>query len=99
VHNAGGGEKGEAGDEDGVAGPNPEGSERQEQGVGAARKADGMLDAAVGGGFVLKLLHVRAKDELAGIENRMDRCVDLGTNRVVLAAKVEDGSVHTVSGL
>jgi hypothetical protein len=42
---------------------------------------------------------VGAEDELAGIENRTDRCVDLGTNRVVLAAKVKDWNVHTVSGL
>ncbi len=89
VYGAGGGEEGEAGDEDGVAGADAEGAQRQEERVGPAGEPDRMLDVAVRGGGVLESLDVRSEDELTALQHVTDRRVDFGADGAVLTNQIQ----------
>ena len=62
---AGGGEKGERRHDDFVARPDLQGVQRQQQGIGAGRAADGVRGPAIGGHLALQGRDLRAQDHLA----------------------------------
>ncbi len=90
MNDPGGCEEGEARDQDGVTGTDAERAQGKQERIGAAGEADGVLHAAVGRGCVLELLHMRAEDELAGLEDFANGGVDLGADRPILTDKIQD---------
>ncbi len=89
-HHFGGGAEGERRADDGVAGTDALGAQRQHQRVGAAGAGDGMLGAAEGGELALEGAHLRAEHELAVVEHARDRGVDGGAETAALGRDVDE---------
>ena len=84
----GGGDEGEGGGEDGVAGADPVGHEGQEQGVRARGTADSVLGAHVGGESVFQFLDFGAHDVVSVGQDRLDAGVELGFNALLLSGEI-----------
>ncbi len=89
-HHFGRGAEGERRADDGVAGTNALGAQRQRQCVGAAGAGDGMLGAAECGELALEGAHLRTEHELAMIEHARDRGVDGGAETAALGRNVDE---------
>ena len=85
---AGGGKKGERGDEDFVAGTDPEGHEGEEDGVGAGGDAEVVRDAGEGDAFLFEGGYVRTHDELAVGEDAFEGGFKFTGKRMVLGVDV-----------
>ena len=83
--------KGEAGDEDRIARPDPLRHQRNLEGVGAARAGDRVGDAGARSQRRLQLGHRRAQDETAVLEHPRDGGVDIGLEAPVLRIQVDEG--------
>ena len=86
---AGGGEKGEGGNQDFVPFADPECHEREQQGIGAGRNAERVLHAEERGAILLEGLEARAHDEHVGAEHFAKGDFELGLEGSVLRAKVK----------
>ena len=71
-----------------VTGPDPHRVEDEHQRVRPVRDADRLRNAEVAGGLVLERIHVRAEDELPRLEDALELVEQLGDQRRVLRADV-----------
>ena len=94
---AGGGEEGEGGAEDFVAGADVEGHEGEQDGVGAGGDADGVFGVGEGGGGLFEVGDFAAEDELAGFEDAGEGCFEFGGEGGVLLFEIEKGDQFLVS--
>lgn len=86
---AGGGEEGIDRDDNLIARPDPDGTEGDDQGIGAGGQTDGMFDFQVGGDFGFESLLVGTENELAGLQDALDGSVYLGFDGVILGDEVK----------
>ena len=87
----GGGDEGEGGGDDLVAGTDPKGHQADEQGLGAAGDGDAVLGAGIGGQALFQFPHLGAEDVLAMLQDALDAGVDLGLEGLVLGLEVDKG--------
>lgn len=93
---AGGGEEGEGGNNDFIAGADAQGHEREEDGIGAGGDPQVVQDTREGGAFLLKGSNVRAHDKLAAFENTLESGFQFRGERVVLGVDLEKRDGHGV---
>ena len=86
------GEKAEGRGDDGLAGPNPGGGQRQPQRVGARGAAKGVGHAQLPGRGLLKGGDRLAENELLRLKHMAERLQQFLLERLVLALQVEHGN-------
>ena len=89
-HHTGGGEEGEAWNNDPVAGTDPEGLKGEEEGIGAARDPDGVLHPKIFGDFPLECLHLRAENEAPRRQNSTNSYIDFLPYNSVLPVEIKE---------
>lgn len=94
----GGGEEGEGCGDDLVAGADVQGSQADDQGVGAAVHADGVFHAEVIGDFLFEREDVWPHDELPGTHDALHGGVQFVPQFVDFGGEVEDGNAGGVGG-
>ncbi len=86
----GGGDEGERGGDDLVAGAYPQGHQADEQGLGAAGDGDAVLGAGIGGQAVFQFPHLGAEDVLAVVEDAVEIALQLGAEGVLLGLEIDE---------
>ena len=84
-HSLGGGEEGEVGHEDGIAGTDIQSHQRHRQGVGAVTTSDAMFHSHIVGQLLLQLRHLRTHDIGSAAGDTQQGFVHLGAHGLVLS--------------